>query len=90
MGECDAIKIGGKMKKYPNVKVLLDDRAFDAYGEMFILGMVAGRMHDAGLPHSEITAFVEEASGGDIYNTDHDHLLRVAVQWVDVDFGPKH
>lgn len=63
--------------KYPGVRVLLvgtDGNAFN------VLGLVLAALKEIGAPPAERAAFLKEATAGD-----YDHLLRTAMQWVEVE-----
>ena len=60
--------------KYPKVAVKLVGKDANAFG---IVGKVAAAMDDAGVPQSEIDAFMHAAMAHD-----YDHLLRTVMNWV--------
>lgn len=60
--------------RHPNVKVRLVGEDGNAFA---ILGRVTKAMRRAGLPKSEIDAYMKEATAGD-----YDHLLRTTMQYV--------
>ena len=65
------------MPKYPNVtaKIIGED------GNAFVvLGIVQKAMRDADVKRTEIDKFIEEATSGD-----YDNLLRVVMNWVNVE-----
>ncbi len=63
--------------KYPNVHVQLVGQDGNAF---MILGLCQRAANKAGLPKSEIEAFMQEAKSGD-YN----HLLNTCMAWFDID-----
>jgi predicted transglutaminase-like cysteine proteinase len=63
--------------KYPEVNVSLVGEDGNAFA---ILGRVQKALRRAGVPKEELDAYVAEATSGD-YN----HLLRVTMNWVEVD-----
>ena len=65
------------MPKYPNVKVKLTGKDGNAFA---ILGKVILAMRRAGIKSDEIQAYRKEATSGD-----YDNLLRVTMQWVEVE-----
>jgi len=62
--------------KYPKIRVRLTGRDGNAFA---ILGRVRQAMVKAGLPKSEVEAFVDEAMAGT-----YDHLLQTCLKWVSV------
>jgi hypothetical protein len=64
----------GIVPKYPKVAVKLVGKDANA---LDILGKVAAAMDEAGLPRSEIDAFMHAAMVHDF-----DHLLRTVMVWV--------
>ena len=63
--------------KYPNVCVELLGQDGNAFA---ILGTVKKALRNAGVSNKEITAFMDEAMGGD-----YDHLLQTVMCWVEVE-----
>jgi hypothetical protein len=64
----------GIAPKYPKVAVKLVGKDANAIG---IVGKVAAAMDEAGVPQSEVDAFMHAAMAHD-----YDHLLRTVVSWV--------
>lgn len=62
--------------KYPDVTVKLVGEDGNAFS---ILGKVKNALRRAGVPKTEIDAFLKEAMAGD-----YDHLLITAMEWVNV------
>ncbi len=62
--------------KHPEVVVQLTGKDGNAF---LILGLVRRALSKAEVPHSEIEAFMAEATAGD-YN----HLLSTCMNWVEV------
>lgn len=62
--------------KYPNVEVTLVGGSGNAFA---ILGAVTKALRRADVPKAERDKFMEEATKGD-----YDHLLRTAMEWVEV------
>jgi len=62
--------------KYPDIHVRLIGQGGNAYT---VLGRVRLALSRAGVPPAEIKAFTDAATSGD-----YDHLLRVAMETVDV------
>lgn len=65
------------MPKYPQVKVRLVGEDGNAFS---ILGRVSKAMRRAGLSRAQTDEYRREATAGD-----YDHLLRVTMDYVDVD-----
>ena len=63
--------------KYPEVNVSLVGEDGNAFA---ILGRVQKALRRAGVPKEELDAYFAEATSGD-----YDHLLRVTMDWVEVD-----
>lgn len=63
--------------KYPEVNVSLVGEDGNAFS---ILGRVQKALRRAGVPKEELDAYFAEATSGD-----YDHLLRVTMDWVEVD-----
>lgn len=63
--------------KYPEVNVPLVGEDGNAFA---ILGRVQKALRRAGVPKEELDAYFAEATSGD-----YDHLLRVTMDWVEVD-----
>jgi hypothetical protein len=64
------------MPKYPDIKVRLVGEDGNAFA---IMARVGGALRDAGVPQAEIENYYAESTTGD-----YDHLLRTAVEWVEV------
>jgi hypothetical protein len=64
----------GVAPKYPKVTVKLVGKDANAVG---ILGKVGAAIDKAGVPQSEVDAFMHAAMAHD-----HDHLLRTVMNWV--------
>jgi hypothetical protein len=64
----------GMAPKYPKVTVKLVGKDANAFG---IFGKVAAAMDEAGVPQSEVDAFMHAAMVHD-----YDHLLRTVMNWV--------
>jgi hypothetical protein len=64
----------GIAPKYPKVIVKLVGKDANAFG---IVGKVAAAMDQAGVPRSEVDAFMHAAMAHD-----YDHLLRTVMNWV--------
>lgn len=64
------------MPKYPNIAVQLSGNDGNAFA---ILGAVSKALRRAGVAKEEQTEFYSQATSGD-----YDHLLRTAMEWVDV------
>jgi hypothetical protein len=64
----------GIAPKYPKVAVKLVGKDANAIG---IVGKVAAAMDEAGVPQSEVDAFMHAAMAHD-----YDHLLRTVMIWV--------
>lgn len=62
--------------KYPDIQVQLTGNNGNAYA---IMGAVSKALRRNGIPQEEIDLYMEESQSGD-----YDHLLVVAMQWVDV------
>ena len=62
--------------KYPDITVQLTGRDGNAFA---VLGAVARGLRSNGVAEEDIERFHDEATSGD-----YDHLLRTAMQWVDV------
>lgn len=62
--------------KYPEVNVSLVGEDGNAFA---ILGRVQSALRRAGVPKEELDAYFAEATSGD-----YDHLLRVTMNWVEV------
>jgi hypothetical protein len=67
---------GSRYPKYPNVTVRLVGEDGNAFA---IMGRVISAMREAGVPQKEIAKYMKESMAGD-----YDHLLMVALRWVDV------
>ena len=65
------------MVKFPQVKVAMVGEDGNAFA---IMGRVTQAMRRAGISTDDITAYRNEAMGGD-----YDHLLRVTMDTIDVD-----
>jgi hypothetical protein len=64
----------GTVPRYPKVSVKLVGNDANAFG---IVGKVAAAMDQAGVPQSEVDAFMHAAMAHD-----YDHLLQTVMQWV--------
>lgn len=62
--------------KYPDIQVQLSGEDGNAFA---VIGRVRRAMKKADVPAKEIETFCNEAMSGD-----YDHLLQVAMKWVDV------
>lgn len=63
--------------KYPDIRVQLVGQDGNAF---MVLGLCQRAANKAGLPKTEIDAFMQEAKSGD-YN----HLLATCMAWFDID-----
>ena len=63
--------------KHPNIKVKLVGEDGNAFA---IIAKVRQAMWEAGLPNPTITEFIRQATKGD-----YDHLLRTAMEWVEIE-----
>lgn len=66
----------GEGIRYPDIQVKL----LGTSGNVFaILGRMQAALKAAGIPPSEVTLFMEQATSGN-----YDHALQTCMQWVDV------
>mgnify|MGYP001231011094 FL=1 len=63
--------------KYPEITVKLVGEDGNAFS---ILGKVKRALRSGGVSDAEVSEFLEEATAGD-----YDHLLRVVMNWVNVE-----
>lgn len=63
-----------KSTRYPEIEVRLSRGDGNAF---MLMGIVSKALRRAGVPSSEISEFMTEATAGD-----YDHLLRTCLAWV--------